>query len=69
VVIVPFAFGWILVAIGCVVVFVLLLRSLFGGGPECELPDALGTELPCPRCHHVNPTHANYCAQCGRRLT
>jgi hypothetical protein len=65
----PFAFAWILVAIGCLVVFVLLFRALFGGGPQFDLPDALGTEVLCPRCQHLNPTHAHYCAQCGSRLT
>lgn len=24
--------------------------------------------LDCPLCHHPNPIHANFCAQCGRPL-
>lgn len=28
----------------------------------------LGTETPCPRCRHLNPTHARYCAHCDREL-
>lgn len=47
---------------------VLLLRAIFRSDRPCCLSDDLGTEVPCPRCHHVNPTHARYCAHCGRRL-
>ena len=27
-----------------------------------------GVLTSCPRCRHLNPTHANYCARCGCSL-
>lgn len=30
-------------------------------------PDA-ARRCPDPRCRHQNPSHAHFCAQCGRRL-
>jgi hypothetical protein len=47
---------------------VLLLHAIFRKDDgEIEIDD-FGTETACPRCHHLNPTHASYCAHCGRRL-
>jgi ribosomal protein L40E len=47
---------------------VLLLHAIFHkDDAEIEISD-FGTEMACPRCHHLNPTHANFCAHCGRRL-
>jgi hypothetical protein len=37
-----------------------------GGGDARDSIDEVSA--PCPRCHHVNPTHARYCARCGRSL-
>jgi hypothetical protein len=46
----------------------LLLHAIFHRDErEIEIED-FGTEMECPRCHHSNPTHASYCAHCGRRL-
>jgi hypothetical protein len=58
----------------CIIVLVLavltlgwIMHGLSHGSRGC-CSGSFGTETPCPSCRHHNPTHARYCAQCGRRL-
>jgi hypothetical protein len=44
-----------------------LMHGLSHGGAGC-CSGNYGTETRCPSCRHRNPTHARYCAQCGRPL-
>lgn len=55
----------ILILIAAVLVGVTVLRR---AGRDRE-GLRLGTETPCPHCRHLNPTHARFCAQCGKGLS
>jgi hypothetical protein len=64
-------FAAVLVALGRFVSFVF--RMLLGGGRkagESKRPVRLPAERVCghPRCGHVNPGGARYCARCGSSL-
>jgi hypothetical protein len=47
---------------------IMLIRVVLGETRAPSSGDRHGTERSCPRCHNLNPTHANYCARCGLRL-
>jgi hypothetical protein len=52
--------------LGLVAGAILLVMSWVLGGEHDHSEDALASA--CPRCRHLNPTHARYCARCGRAL-
>ena len=57
------------------IVLVVLLVFFFLGisvllrRPGTDREDLqLGTQSPCPHCRKLNPTHAKFCGQCGKKL-
>ncbi len=68
----PMTFIVVLVLILSVFVgIVLIVKALGGSGgrrPSNQDDIVLGTKMPCRHCGHVNPTHAKFCAHCGKPL-
>lgn len=65
----PMTFIVTLMLIVAVVFGVLVLIRALGSSGAAPDDVAWGTQSTCPHCRRDNPTHARFCAHCGKPLS